>query len=363
MQAVARRRASRGLSRSDVVSCLSSLIYAYMAYYLPHRPASGRSPVRASSQAPAARTSSRPPRGNDTVTRLEGSLCTIIRDIASEEAIIVYHRQGKSDAQAELADLEASLHDFRITARSISDDMSYLRAREPHKFYDPRTSGWYYTPAYDELLREQQDNKESIQAVRGRQREPHQWIRDSEAAITASHHKLITLRARQADYQKQLGKLRTQLWAAEQQAALRPAPQRLASVSIAGSSAPIPSRGTRAPLPSPRASIRTRSQSSRSAGRSARSSAAGRQPDSSKRYEAVANETIQKEKWDRMPPMTFLAAIFGAYGNLFKCSKFDYQQAMAWASAAAKRFDPVLVHQDWLTLINMLTVVSATHTS
>ena len=63
-----------------------------------------------------------------------------------------------------------------------------------------------------------------------------------------------------------------------------------------------------------------------------------------------------------MHPVTFVAAIFGAYGNLFECTKFDYQQAMARASAAAKRYDPVLVHQDWLTLVNMLILVSTRHT-
>ena len=58
-----------------------------------------------------------------------------------------------------------------------------------------------------------------------------------------------------------------------------------------------------------------------------------------------------------MPPVTFVAATFGAYGRLFQCSQSDYQQAMSWASAAAKRLDHVLVHQNWLTLINMLSLV------
>ena len=329
-----------------------------MAYY-SHNPRTPGTTAHAPSHPPRARTSSRLAGSQVPFTPLEGSLRAVVSEITSEEANIVHHRQRESDALAELADLERSLNGCRRTAREISDDMFDLRASKQHKYYDRRTRSWYYTPAHDGLLEEQQDNDGSIQAVRGRQREPRQWIRDSEAAITASQRKLITLRARQADYQRQLGNLRTQLWAAEQQAARHPGPQRSASVSIAGSSGASAPRSTQAPLLSARASTRTRSQSSGSVGSKARSPA--RQSDTSDTYEADANETIRQERWDRMHPVTFVAAIFGAYGRLFQCSQASYQQAMARASAAAERYDRVLVHQDWLTLINMLSLVSVTH--
>ena len=128
----------------------------------------------------------------------------------------------------------------------------------------------------------------------GRQREPPQWVQDSRRAINDSERKLLTLRARQADYQRQLGNLRTQPRAAEQQAARYPGSQRSASVSIAGSSGVIPPRGTQASLPRARASTRTRSQSSGSVGSKARSPA--RQSHASDTYEADAKVTIQTER-------------------------------------------------------------------
>jgi hypothetical protein len=325
-----------------------------MAYYI-HIAQTPGTPARAPSYPPRGRMDTRPTGGSDALARLEGSLRAVVSEITSEEANVAHHRQRESDARAELADLRRELDDFRTVARKISDEMFDLRASRQHQYYDRRQCRWCYTPAYERNLREQQDNEESIQAVRGRQREPHQWGQDSRRAINASERKLLTLRARQADYQRQLGNLRTQLRAAEQQAARYPGSQRSASVSIAGSSGVMPPRGTQASLPGARASTRTRSQSSGSVRSKAHSPA--RQSDASDTYEADAKETIQTERWNLMPPVTFVAAIFGAYGGLFQCSQADYRQAMSWASAAANRHDRVLVHQNWLTLINMLSLV------
>ena len=262
---MARTAARPGLCSSDQGYCgLSLLTPLNMAllvpsYYgpgmitalPPQQPPSARVPSARvpSARLTSARLSSCP--ANDSsgaLRRLEDEMKALAHTIASGEAEIAHYDSQMRKEVAKLANLDRSFGILRREGQSIENELRNLEGSKHHVFYDPHKRKWLYTRKYGRLLDDQGGNDRATVDAEHSHEACELRLEAAKVAGDSSHYKLIDVRNRMAECQKQWSELRTEQWAAEQRAQnlssqYRPAPAPGGNYLSLTKAVPVPSQG------------------------------------------------------------------------------------------------------------------------